>query len=287
MGRFFSGTRVFGWLVIVILVVAIAGVSLRSRLQSLPWAEKLVLDVTSPVSQLFSAPTYQVESFFSRLRSLRDLYQENQQLQALASDDTSLRIQLALSQQDNQDLKKMLDYKDQHLQYQLIAASVTGRSPVSWDSEFTISAGSLAGVHNNEPILSDTGALVGRVVSVAQFSSTAMLITSTETQDGVSATIVANRNAHPFGIVTGSMLSPGLLEMQFISQLSVGAKIGDEVVTSGLSDMYPKGILIGRIRAFIADGTGITRSASITPAADLGSLYHVFVLVPKPSQVLR
>lgn len=285
MGKFFSGARLFVFLGAIILLVILAGVSLRSRGARLSLPEKFVVDVFSSASGVLYRPTYDVLTFFQRLRDLNTLYAETASLKLLANENATLRIQLTEQKQQIGNLQRMLHFQSHSPQFSLIAAQVTGRSPLTWNAEITISAGSSEGVRPNMPLLSQDGALVGRIVAVARYNSTAVLMTSTQTADGVSATIVTPGQP-PFGIVTGSTTNPGMLTMQFISQLSTNARVGDLVITSGLSDIYPKGILIGRIRAFTANGSGITRSAILSPAASMNDITYVFVLAPRSGQVL-
>lgn len=285
MGKFFSGGRLFGFLAAIIVLVVLAGATLRSRSERLWAPERFVVDIFSTVSGVFYRPAISVESFFRNIGSLRDLYEENAQLQLLANQNATLQIQLVQEQQQVVNLEKMLQFKDQVPQFDLIPAEVTGRSPLTWNSEITISAGSAQGIRRNMPVLDQAGALVGRVVGVARLNSVVVLLTSTQNADGISATIVTKGEQPPFGIVTGAAQSSQTLLMQFISQLSTGAGRGSLVVTSGLSDIYPKGILIGRIQSFLPDSSGITRSAVITPAADMNDLNYLFVLAPRPGQV--
>ncbi|MHB1682438.1 MAG: rod shape-determining protein MreC [Bacilli bacterium] len=287
MGRLFSGGRLLGLLALLIILVALAGVSLRSRLAAMSWPEQLVHDADSAVSAWFYQPIFQVETFFSRVGNLQTMYAENAQLKTLVNEDASLRVQIAAEQQQNTVLKQMLGYKGRTPQFQLIAGQVTGRSPLAWNSQLTISVGSAAGVQRNLPVLNQSGALVGRVVAVARYSSTVELLTSTQTPNGVSAAIVAKGSPPAYGVIVGFHANQSLLSMQFISQLANGIKPGDLVVTSGLSDIYPRGIPIGTVQSLVADGTGITRSAVVVPTANLNQLDYVFVVVPRPGQVIK
>ena len=285
MGRFFSGGRLFAFLGLIILLVVSAGISQRSRVIEQSWPGKFIRDGFSLISRPFYEPSYQIATFFHRLEDLKAMYQENAQLKSIANEDASLRVSLQEKTLQIQQLKQMLQFKDKEPQFQLISAQVTGRSPLSWNSDIVLSVGSASGIRRNLPVLNDSGALVGRIVSVAEYSSTAALITTTDSADGVSADILAPKQP-AFGIVSGSSTAPGLLNMQFISQLSGAAKPGDLVVTSGLSDIYPRGLIIGKVQSFSADGSGITRSAVIVPAANMNYLDYVSVLVPKQGQVL-
>ena len=284
MNRFFSGGRLFAFLAAVILLVVLAGVSLRSRLTELSWPEKFTIDMTSMVGRVFYGPVFQVDTFFSRLTDLENLYAENAALKKTASEDLLLRIQLNQAQLENKQLKTMLNYKGKATQFQLVPGEITGRSPLSWNSEIVLSIGQKEGVGSSMPVLDQYGDLVGRVQSVAPFSSAAELLTSSETSDGVSASIVF-KGAPVYGVISGSPTNQGLLLMQYISQLATNIHPGDLVVTSGLSNIYPKGIPIGRVVSFVSDGTSITRSALVRPLANMDQLNYVFVLAPKPGQV--
>ncbi|PWI59007.1 rod shape-determining protein MreC [Sulfoacidibacillus thermotolerans] len=286
MGKFLSGGRLFGLLALIILLVVVAGMTLRSRISQLTWPERWLHDSESVVSGWIYEPVFQIDTFFRHLRDLQTLYEENAQLQTLVNQDQSLRSEVYQEQQQNQILKQMLDYKGKVPQFQLIAGEVTGRSPISWNDELTISVGTRAGVVHNDPVINQSGQLIGRVVAVAQYSSTVELITSTATSDGVSAAIVTS-GAPAYGVIQGSRTHPGMLSMQFISQLARGIKPGDQVTTSGLSDIYPRGLVIGTITQFTSDSTGITRSAIVAPAANMSALEYVFVVSPQPGQVLK
>lgn len=285
MGRKGTGGRLFAFLAGIIVLVILAGVSLRSRGAAMSWPEKFVMDTTSFASRVLYEPAFQIDTFFRRLGDLQSLYEQNAALQTVAGEDVSLKIQLQEEQYQNNELRSMLHFVSHAPQFDLIATQVTGRSPLSWNSILTISAGSTSGVRLNMPVLSQSGALLGRVIAVSEYSSAVSLLTSTESADGVSAAILTGKG-QPFGIVSGSATVPGMMTMSFISELSQGAKPGDQVVTSGLSDIFPKGILIGTIAQFVSDGSGLTRSAIVKPAADFNNVDDVFVLVPKPGQVL-
>ncbi len=285
MGKFFSGGRLIALLVLIVLLVISAGISQRSRAieQSLPG--RIIRDGFSLISRPFYEPAYQISTFFHRISDLMTLYQQNAQLKAVANENATLNVTVNEQRQQIASLKQMLAFKDAEPKFALIAAQVTGRSPLSWNSDIVLSAGSSSGIEANMPVLNDTGALIGRTVSVSPDSSTVSLLTSTNSTDGVSSDIITRYN-ESFGIITGSGTSDGLLSMQFISQLSGSAKPGDWVVTSGLSSIFPKGLLIGKVQSFSSNGSGITRSAVVVPAANMNYLNNVFVLIPKRGQVL-
>ena len=55
-------------------------------------------------------------------------------------------------------------------------------------------------------------------------------------------------------------------------------EVRDEVVTSGLGGVFPKGILVGYIDQVFMDDSGLYQKAELLPAENLGSLEFVFIV---------
>ena len=58
----------------------------------------------------------------------------------------------------------------------------------------------------------------------------------------------------------------------------VGPTVGDQIVTSYISDKYLQGILIGYVSEVTVDSNNLTRSGYITPAVDFKNLQEVLVI---------
>jgi rod shape-determining protein MreC len=284
VSKMFSGGRWLTFIGGIILLMVLAGWSLRSRHENITWPQQVVLDATSFASNIVYQPAYEINRFFTHLSTLETLSAENAALKTVVAQEAQTQIALADSRQQNALLRQMLHFKQSAPQWQLLAATVTGRSPLSWSEQVTLSIGSQEGVKRNMPVLNQAGALVGRIESVAQISSVAVLITSPDSADGVSALALV-KGQQPYGIVTGAPTLHNRLIMQFISQSGADVKIGDQVITSGLSTIYPKGIVIGKVVGFVSGVSAIMKSAVIRPAASMDELDDLFVLAPAPGQV--
>lgn len=99
---------------------------------------------------------------------------------------------------------------------------------------------------------------------------------------------IINTDIEMGGIVTRTY-SAGILEGDFalmgknrlkMSYLPEGAQLvsGDEVLTSGKGDIYPSGLVVGRVEGVFTDASGMTRYAVIEPDVKLDSLIEVFVV---------
>ena len=72
-------------------------------------------------------------------------------------------------------------------------------------------------------------------------------------------------------------MNSGLCRMEYID---AEAEImeGDEIVTSHLSDVYPSGITIGRVKEIQTDANGLTKYAIIEPYVDFKHLDTVLII---------
>jgi len=135
----------------------------------------------------------------------------------------------------------------------------------------TIGCGSRQGVKIGSPVMGLDG-LVGQVITVGASTCQAMLIIAPEFSVGGR---VQRGDSRSIGICQGK----GDRYLKF-NRLTPGADInaGDLVVTSGLSEIYPKGLVIGRVYCVWNDSVYNEPKAFVTPSANVDRLEEVFVL---------
>jgi len=158
-----------------------------------------------------------------------------------------------------------------------VDATVIGEPNGLWVSHATINAGSADGVHVNDPVFSPDG-VIGTVTTTAADSSVVTLIN--DPSSGVEGRDAASRQ---LGMVVAKPGSPGELELQDIEQPGQ-VKVGDLVVSAGWqsthdASFFPAGLPIGTVTSVDASAA----TATVAPAADLGSLENVQVLTQIPS----
>ena len=61
---------------------------------------------------------------------------------------------------------------------------------------------------------------------------------------------------------------------------------GDEVVTSGLDQIFPKGLTVGRV-VRIGPGTGLFKEIYVAPSVHFDELEEVLVVKPMPMRPLE
>jgi len=114
--------------------------------------------------------------------------------------------------------------------------------------------------------------LLGRVVEVSQSSSKVMLI-----NDPALSVSAINQRSRQEGLVCGTL--GNTLVMRYLPK-DADIQASDIIVTSGLTDIYPKGLIIGTVVEVGEEFSGLSRYANIKPATDLSAVEEVLVIIP-------
>jgi rod shape-determining protein MreC len=113
--------------------------------------------------------------------------------------------------------------------------------------------------------------VVGRVVEVTPTSAKIQLIT-----DPVSAAGGLIQRTRVTGIVSGN-LGAGL-KVRYLPLLA-DVVVGDEVITSGMGGVFPKGVPLGRVTAVERRSGALFQEATLAPKVDLARLEEVLILM--------
>lgn len=171
--------------------------------------------------------------------------------------------------QENTRLKGLVSLKQQ-APFKVIAARVIGRSADSWASVAIIDKGNSSGIKRGMVAINFLG-LIGRVSETTAFVSKVTLIN--DPNIAVSAMLQRSRQE---GLISGTL--GNYLIMRYLPE-DVDAKSGDIVVTSGLNQMYPKGVLIGTVAEINKEFSGLSRYAIVRPAVTLSGIEEILVIV--------
>jgi rod shape-determining protein MreC len=199
------------------------------------------------------------------LHEIDDLRRENQQLK-------EQQIQTAAVARENDQLRGLLGWQRQ-APWKLKLANVVMRDPANWWHTIQIDLGSRDGIQTNQPVLTADG-LVGRVSAVGFVSSQVALVGDPNCH--VSA-LVENAT-HDLGVLTsGGPIDSSLVPLSYLAS-SANLKPGQNVLTSGLGGIFPKGIPIGKIVDAQSIEYGLATEANVKLNANLGALEQVWVL---------
>ena len=154
-----------------------------------------------------------------------------------------------------------------------IFSEIIGESADNTHQIRLINRGSNQLLQRNYIVIRKEG-LVGRIQSVSPYQSSVQLIIDHRSR--VPALIQRNRVR---GLIYGTHDG---MEMRQINQ-HAKIKIGDRVISSGLGNLYPKGILIGWVSGIHHQSHELFKTARLDSAVDFNQIEEVFAILPSIS----
>lgn len=286
MFKLMGNKRLLIVMLLFIMIIALMGLTYGQR-EKLTWPEKLIKDSVSWVQGLIYKPARAVAGLFDEIQSLHTIYEENKVLKSTLSHYAMDTARLNDLKSQNVRLKEMLEFTERQKQsnnYKFRVAEVIAVSPDAYNSTKAINLGAKDGIKPNMAVMSVDG-LVGRITTVSEFYSNIQVledINETEnTSKAISATVLGKEDSS-FGIIVSYDRVEGMLAMTKILKTDKIA-VGDTVITSGLGQIFPRGIAVGKVVSIKEDEFGITQKAMVKPLASFGHLREVFVVeVPEP-----
>jgi len=215
-------------------------------------------------------PADLADSALPRRELLHEVASLRQQVQQLQMQ----QLQAQATERENEQFRDFYGWQKQQ-PWKLKLARVVTRDPANWWRSVEIDMGSHDGITPNLPVLTADG-LVGRVSSVGLTRSQVVLIGDPNCR--VSALV--ENPAQDMGILSASgPLESSLADLTYLAS-SADLKSGQQVVTSGIGGVFPKGIPVGQIVDSRQVEYGLYTEARVKLNANLGSLEEVWVLLP-------
>lgn len=177
-----------------------------------------------------------------------------------------------------QELKSQLDLNRTLTEYEPINATVLSRNKSYWFNTITIDKGKKSGIEKNMAVITKNG-LIGKISNLSEYSSEVKLITSNDTKFKVSVSIKTNEQDN-YAILNGYDKNTGLIELSGIDK-TTNINIGDNVLTSGLGELFPSGIYVGQVKEVKTDKYNLSKIAYIETGQDFNDIHYVTVLKVK------
>ncbi|MBE6976767.1 MAG: rod shape-determining protein MreC [Ruminococcaceae bacterium] len=269
--RHFFTTKVRVVLIIALLLTA--GLAVLTSLTGITVGDLFVKGILTPLRTGAQSLTAQAERFYNYIFEYEALAVENEALKNQLAAIQDNNLDAAATHRENERLRKLLDLKAAHEDFDLVDAYIIGRSSVDWTSTFTINRGSSAGIQPGMCAITENGEVVGLVIEAGV--NYAVIKSVLDSSLEISATIAS---AGYSGMVQGAYTEEhkGLLLMDYLPSSSV-IRNNDQVVTAG-STVYPRNLILGYVLDAGFNDTGVAKFAILRPAADIDTLEQVFIL---------
>ncbi len=230
----------------------------------------------TPVQEALSSATSSVTDVLGAFSEIDGLRRQNLDLQAEVQRLGEQLATLDALTEENQRLTRLLDVRDRS-EFMTVTAAVTTREATQFERVITIDRGTESGIVKEATVLSEGGALAGRVTEVGNGWASVMLIS-----DSRSLVTGLDIRTRATGEVTGRLSAPlAMVNVPVTDKIAVN----DRVVTAGIDlgkrfrSAFPKNLVIGRIVDVQQEPGSIVQTALVQPAADLDKLEDVLVIV--------
>ena len=234
---------------------------------------KILSAITAPLQKLSSSISGTATGFLGNFTNAGKTAEENKKLREEIAKLREELVDFETYKAENKQLNEMIGLKEANEDFEMANASVIARDPADRFSSFQIDKGSIHGVSFHDPVISSDG-LVGYVTQVNATSSRVTTILSPEINVGAYGV-----HSNDTGVLTGdaALSQKGYCKLQYLLR-ETGIAKGDTIVTTGVSGIFPKGLVIGTVEEVKPESHGASVYAVVNPAADIENLKDVFII---------
>jgi rod shape-determining protein MreC len=208
-----------------------------------------------------------VQSGLSAIPNVFEMERENKQLREnnikLANEIASLKE----SKLENIRLTRFLNFKEKNI-LGVVSGKIINKSLLQTRNTITLNVGESDSVAVNMPVITDAG-LVGRIVATSRNYSIAQILYNKD----MRITVKVQRNRLD-GILSYDGVSSILVNN---IQKSADVNVGDVIITSEYSNIYPAGLPIGTVTE-TGNLDNLFKKVVVTPLVDFSVLEEVFIL---------
>lgn len=253
-------------------VLSFVLLGLDGRFEFLITLRQSLAVVVYPLRQAALAPTLlysEVRDFFVTQSELKS---DNTALRVRHLKDSAQLQRYAALQNENQYLRKLLGARQQPA-YRSVVAEVIYAGQDPFRRRLTINKGALHAISLGAVVVDDVG-VVGQITQVLPLSSEVTLLTDKDQTVPIEISRTGQR-----GVLFG-IGNDGSLELRFMP-VSSDIQAGDILMTSGLDDVYPRGLPVAKVIKIGRPAELAFATVISIPVAGIGRHNEVLVLMPE------
>ncbi|TAN62092.1 rod shape-determining protein MreC [bacterium] len=233
--------------------------------------------MASPIEKAAGGAQNGVIGIFENYVLLLNTKTENDSLKAaliaVQAENNKLREEVNL----NARLKELLAYKEDS-DFSTITASVISFGTNDWAGTALINKGHAEGVKKDMAIITPLG-VMGRVINAG--ANTSRVLLNTDPRSNIDVVV---RRTRVKGVIEGN--GSDALYLKYIRQLD-DVQAGDEVITSGLTGIFPKGLVVGTVIKTEKGGDNFFKQIDVWPAVEMSRKLEEVLIVTDIGTVLE
>lgn len=260
-------------LVIAVILILTSIVFIRDE-RNLNFIEKATKDGALFISNIALTPVNFIKDKIKESQEKDDLYDKYKELESKVDSYESLLAEKRELEKEIEELKQVVELNNLLSDKKVMNAVVISRNLDYWHDTLTINKGSHDGIAEGMPVVVNEG-LIGKIVSVSNFNSTVKLLTS---PDNYKISVkIANGEDYVYGLLTRYDEKENIYTVEGISQ-TVEITNDTLVTTTGLGDIFPSGIVIGKVVGYKSDSYDLARIVEVQPSVDFDDFSVVTIL---------
>lgn len=266
---------------LVVAILLFITVKKTQENSKLNFFEKAIKDSGVLVGRVVYAPFGFVKDKVHEHNEKNKVYKKYKKIQDKVSKTNLYIAEIRELQDEITALKEQLKLDGTMSEYTYIHANVTSRNINSWYNTLTINKGSKKGIKVGQAVVVNQG-LIGKVIKVSNFTSTIKLLTTDELSNKISVKVKL-KDKSVYGLLSKY---DEKCECYLVEGISDSDEIekNSEVVTTGLSESFPAGILIGNVTKVVMDEYDLTKVVQVKPSVDFDDITLVAVLKREVSE---
>ena len=259
--------------ILVLFVVVLPLLSLNLQNKTLTWYLSPFISIASNIQNTYSYFTESIQNTTSLYLNLINIKKENLRLKKEMVKMNAIKVKLTEAQIENKRLGQLLNFKS-NIQQQSLAARVIAHDLLfGTHSTIRVNRGTQNGVEVNQSAITPLGA-VGVVFHAEKTFSDILVLT-----DNFSTIDAMVQRSRVRGVIVGKR---GSCTMQYLERTD-DVQNGDLIITTGLDNIFPKGIPIGHVTKVQKRGHDISQHVEVEPLINPHNLEEVLIILKLPT----
>ena len=243
--------------------------------------EKTIKDTTTFIQKIFYAPIKYAKNEIEVFKDKKKLYKKYTILKEKEEKTDLYYSQIKELQKEVTELKSTLELNATLSEYTYVNATVVNRNIGYWYNSLVIDKGSKNGIKIGDAVITNKG-LIGKIQNVSNFSSTVKLLTSYQISNKISVK-VDSKDEYQYGLLIGYDSEYNVYKVEGVTNSDV-IEEGDIVTTTGLTDYFPSGIVIGKVSRIVKDEYDLNSIVEVIPTVNFENISIVTVLNRKAKE---
>ena len=254
---------------VLLAAACVVAMAAREGPAELGLGSRVVLSLTLPLEQMVTLPVREARRIWREYLALVGVREQNDRLRERIDrlEDENLQYREAIVSSER--FQRLVGFRARR-DVPMVPANVVAQDLSRWFRSVIIDQGATSGIRPGMPVITDSG-VVGVVAGTTPSESKVLLVI--DPQSRIDAYVQRSRaRGSVRGSAAGSVAFEHVLRDEDVA-------VGDQLLTSGLGAVYPKGLVVGYVERVERKPYGLFQVADILPAVDFRKLEEVFVLL--------